>query len=89
MYPVPDGQNDKKWLKEQVFHCVEVFRQFGIAQCYACELIALVEWCHSCWNLMIRKYSMHVALGVSPPKIRRGPGFLTSGRGQCRLLEVP
>ena len=53
MHPVPDGQNDKKWLKEQVFQCVEVFRQFGIAQCYACELIALVEWCHSCWNLMI------------------------------------
>lgn len=57
MYPVPDGENDEKWLKERVFRCVEeVFRRFGIAQRYACELIALAEWCHSCWRLMVGQY---------------------------------
>ena len=57
MYLVPDGENDEKWLKERVFRCVEeVFGRFGIAQRYACELIALAEWCHSCWRLMVGQY---------------------------------
>jgi len=57
MYPVPDGEKDEKWLKEQVFHQVEeVFGRFGVAQRYACELIALAEWCRSCRNLMIGQY---------------------------------
>ncbi len=57
MYPIPDGENDEKWLKEQEFHHIEeVFGWFGIAQCYVCELIALAEWCHSCWSLMIGQY---------------------------------
>ena len=57
MYPVPDGENDIKWLKERKFRRVEeVFGRFGVAQRYACELIALAEWCHSCWKLMIGQY---------------------------------
>ena len=57
MYPVPDGKNDEKWLKEREFrHIEEVFGWLGIAQRYVCELIALAKWCHLCWNLMIGQY---------------------------------
>lgn len=57
MYPIPDGKNDENWLKEQGFQPIEeVFGWLGIAQHYVCELIALAEWCHSCWNLMIGQY---------------------------------
>ena len=57
MYPVPDGKPDEEWLKEREFrHIEEVFGRLGIAQRYVCELIALAEWCRSCWNLMIGQY---------------------------------
>jgi len=57
MYPVPDGENDENWLKEREFRRIEeVFGRLGIAQRYVCELIALAEWCRSCWNLMIGQY---------------------------------
>ena len=70
MYPVPDGADDEKWLKERVFRCVEeVFGRFGVAQRYACELIALAEWCRSCRNLMIGQYPAGPApRRVSPRK---------------------
>ena len=57
MYPIPDGERDEKWLKDREFRYIEeVFGRFGIAQRYVCELIALAEWCHSCWNLMVGQY---------------------------------
>ena len=57
MYPIPDGKNDENWLKEREFRPIEeVFGWLGIAQCYVCELIALAEWCRSCWNLMVGQY---------------------------------